>query len=395
MEPELEPRYYQWSLTPLRGLDGAISALLASGIEITGRKAFEAESQAAARRADEERALLDTLISTAPIGVAFLDRKLRFVRINERLAHLHRLPVAAHLGRRIDEIIPSQATLIEPAARQVLATGLPVTDVEAQLPSNMQRGGAWMKSFYPVPDAAGEILGVGLLVTDISDERRMQEELRAITRLERERAADLEALLQAVPAAVWIAHDPSCQVITGSRAASQMLRMEPDSNLSKSASDQASTTHFRVMHAGAELAPEDLPVQQAARGVEVHDFEEDLVFDDGTTLTLLGNATPLRDEHGLLRGAVAAFLDITERQARRAGARPALRRRAAGPRRGRGGAKDPRHLLLDCGPRAKDAAYHAARAGAADRAAQRAERHNERAGPALGAGDCGPGRPAE
>jgi signal transduction histidine kinase len=68
------------------------------------------------------------------------------------------------------------------------------------------------------------------------------------------------------------------------------------------------------MHGGVELPPEDLPVQQAARGVDVYHFEEDVIFDDGTEITLLGNATPVHDDQGRVRGAVAAFLDITERK---------------------------------------------------------------------------------
>ncbi|NNJ10891.1 PAS domain-containing sensor histidine kinase [Chloroflexales bacterium ZM16-3] len=195
MAQETEPRSYQWSLTPLRGPDGGVRALLASGVEITARKAYEVEAQAAARRANEERALLDTLINTAPIGVAFLDREMRFVRINDRLAQLNGMPVSAHLNRRVHEILPALAAAIEPVIQQVIATGRPVMDIEAVLPSYMQRGGAWLKSFYPVLDATGEILGVGVLVTDISDERRMQEELRAITERERERLAEVEQAL--------------------------------------------------------------------------------------------------------------------------------------------------------------------------------------------------------
>ncbi|NTU84353.1 MAG: GAF domain-containing protein, partial [Chloroflexales bacterium] len=52
----------------------------------------------------------------------------------------------------------------------------------------------------------------------------------------------------------------------------------------------------------------------AARGEVIRDFEEDVLFTDGTTATLLGNAVPLAAEDGQVRGAVAAFLDITARQ---------------------------------------------------------------------------------
>jgi PAS domain S-box len=62
------------------------------------------------------------------------------------------------------------------------------------------------------------------------------------------------------------------------------------------------------------LPPEEMPVQRAARGEEVRGLEEEVRFDDGTSLFLLGNATPLRNADGEVTGAVAAFVDITQRK---------------------------------------------------------------------------------
>src|SRR5213078_1232755 len=60
---------------------------------------------------------------------------------------------------------------------------------------------------------------------------------------------------------------------------------------------------------------EELPMQHAAsRGVEVRGVEVDVVHPDGTIVNLFGHAAPLIDEHGRPRGAVGAFLDITERK---------------------------------------------------------------------------------
>ena len=72
---------------------------------------------------------------------------------------------------------------------------------------------------------------------------------------------------------------------------------------------------FRVFRHGRALESHELPVQMAAfRGIEVRDFEEDLVFDDGSIKHLIGNAAPLRDASGKVYGAVAAFIDITARR---------------------------------------------------------------------------------
>ena len=50
-------------------------------------------------------ARLDSLFANAPVGLAFLDLELRFVRVNEALASIAGRPVADHLGRTLDEVV--------------------------------------------------------------------------------------------------------------------------------------------------------------------------------------------------------------------------------------------------------------------------------------------------
>jgi signal transduction histidine kinase/CheY-like chemotaxis protein len=66
------------------------------------------------------------------------------------------------------------------------------------------------------------------------------------------------------------------------------------------------------MRDGVEIPGDELPMQVAARtGREVHDFEIDLVFEDGHVLHLLASAAPLFDADGKLRGAIGVHTDIT------------------------------------------------------------------------------------
>ncbi|TNC60031.1 PAS domain-containing protein [Rubellimicrobium roseum] len=140
--------------------------------------------------------------------------------------------------------------------------------------------------------------------------------LRASEAVAWARANELRTVLDAVPAAIWVAQDPSCAVITGNKVAAELLRLPTViPNMSKGAPDPAPVAHFRVLDAeGREIATEDLPVQRAARGETLHEFEERIVFDDGSAVDVLGNATALLDEAGHVRGAVAAFVDITARK---------------------------------------------------------------------------------
>ncbi len=141
-----------------------------------------------------------------------------------------------------------------------------------------------------------------------------EEAIRQSEARERARAAELAAVLEAVPATIWIAHDPDSRRITGNRAADELLRLPSGANASLTAGTAERPTHFKIVKDGRELAGEELPVQRAARGTALKDFEFGLVFGDGTMRHLLGNATPLHDEQGRVRGSVAAFVDITGRK---------------------------------------------------------------------------------
>jgi PAS domain S-box-containing protein len=137
-----------------------------------------AEAQEALRRRDEAQALADALLEAAPVGVAFFDAELRYVRINRRLAAVNGLPVEAHLGRRFREVLPRTAERVEPVLRGVLETGRPVTDVE--ITTERPGGGeeCWVVNYYPARGAGGRPIGVGVTFSDVTEARRAAAELR-------------------------------------------------------------------------------------------------------------------------------------------------------------------------------------------------------------------------
>jgi PAS domain S-box-containing protein len=143
-----------------------------------------------------------------------------------------------------------------------------------------------------------------------------QAELRGSEAHMREQASRLEAVLDAAPAIIWIAHDRDCQNITGNRAGREFLRVSHDTvNLSKTGPTPEKLAHYRIFVDGVELAPQDLPIQVVARsGRPLRDYTFEIRFADGSVRSLTGNVIPLLDAEGRPAGAVAAFLDITDRK---------------------------------------------------------------------------------
>ena len=169
-------------------------------------------------------------------------------------------------------------------------------------------------SFSPVVEN-DKVVRLLLIVNDITDRKRMERALMESERKQRQRAAELRIVLDAVPAAVCIANDPECKSITGNRMAYDLLRLAQGSNLAAVEIDAEKPATYRMFRNGRALEAYELPVQMAAfRGIEVRDFEQDVVFDDGTIRHLIGNAAPLRDMGGKVYGAVGAFIDITARR---------------------------------------------------------------------------------
>jgi signal transduction histidine kinase len=74
--------------------------------------------------------LLDRALDATSVGIAVFDTDLRFVRVNPALAAIDRLPVEAHLGRTMAEVLGPAGRALEPVIHQVLRSGRPVNDLE-------------------------------------------------------------------------------------------------------------------------------------------------------------------------------------------------------------------------------------------------------------------------
>ena len=127
--------------------------------------------------------------------------------------------------------------------------------------------------------------------------------------------AELAALLETVPVGVYISKDVECTTFQANRKAHELLRIPLGEDELSIPMAPNQTSHWRYIKDGLEIPNEDLPLVRAARsGKRVDDYEVEVLFDDGDSLCLLGNAVPLFDNSGKPRGAVGAFVDITERR---------------------------------------------------------------------------------
>ncbi len=263
------------------------------------------ELSEAERRTSETLTLMETLQSAAPVGFAFVDRDFRIVRMNEKLAEVNGSPLHEQIGRTVAEVVPDVWRQMEHVYRGVLETGEAAVNLEVA----RQRGGKegsrfWLASYYPVR-AEEEIIGVGVIVTDIT-ERHEAEHFRA-------------AVMDTMVEGLYVLDDEGRLRFMNS-AASKILGWSEEELRGK-------PMHAAIHGQYADGSPhpehdcELFKVRTEGRPVRVtHDA---FTRKDGTICPVAYSAAPLMSGESL-SGVVVVFRDTTVEQAEEARARREL-----------------------------------------------------------------------
>lgn len=256
-----------------------------------------------AERLDETSlALIDTLFDTAPVGLAFMDTDLRCVRINQSLANMHGLPIEAHLGRRASEVCPygEEANSLR---RQVLMTGEALTGIEMSEQTPIQHGSQrhWLVDYYPVKSAANAVLGVGTVVTEITERKNTEGALQA------ERSFLHAVLHNLKDGVVACDTDGHVTVLNPASRALFGLPAEP-------VPIERWSEYFNAFRADGvtPITKADIPVFRALAGEEVRDVELVIAPKGQDPRVVLVNGQAFYDDEGRKLGAVATKHDITE-----------------------------------------------------------------------------------
>ena len=158
------------------------------------------------RIANERLAQLNTIYASAPVGLCFVDRDLRYVSINNALAAMNGDRPEYFIGKTVREAQPDLADVVERHYRRAIETGQPVVDEEVRgrpLPGRKEPTYC-VCSYYPVHNDGGELIGVNVAVRDVT--RRKQAEADTLFLLDLGEgirfAADADELLWAVAVAL-------------------------------------------------------------------------------------------------------------------------------------------------------------------------------------------------
>jgi PAS domain S-box-containing protein len=122
----------------------------------------------------EELIVLKSVVDRAPIGIALLDHDLRYLRVNDALCKMTGIAATTYLGHTLQEVRPAIAPHIEPVLRRVLNTGEQFFDIEID-EASPEGHHHWSISCYPIQVEDTKLLGVGMMITNITERKHYVE----------------------------------------------------------------------------------------------------------------------------------------------------------------------------------------------------------------------------
>lgn len=153
-------------------------------VELRAAQAMAAEASAAGH---QTQSLLDSVLESAPIGFGMFDRELRYTVVNEAMAIINGMPAAELVGKSPSDLgTPKLAAAVEKMLTGVLNTGLPVLNVPLSgcLIAEPTLERHWLMNYFPIGGGSEQALGVGILATEVSDRRRLEEQLLQAQKME-------------------------------------------------------------------------------------------------------------------------------------------------------------------------------------------------------------------
>ena len=165
-----------WStldLTLLKTADGQARGYALITRDITERRRQQEEIE-------ERNAQLDAFFSNAPVGLAIIDKNLRFQRINSPFSRLNGLSLEENRGLNVRDVTSEIRVQLESMIQRVVDTGVPILnrEIRGQAPPNSNTASWWLKSFFPISQEDGSVTQIGAIAQDITQLKKAENTVR-------------------------------------------------------------------------------------------------------------------------------------------------------------------------------------------------------------------------
>ncbi len=246
---------------------------------------------------EESEARLRAIVEASPTGIFLKDPEGRFVLANPTLCRLWDLSPDDVMGRSAEDLHPphlgERARLGDAAIRQ----GAPMVSGEFRREGadGVQRHFSDVK--FPIRGRSGELLGIGGVIADVTETRRIEQAMRASETL-------LRALVDHIPAAVDLKDLCGRYVLVNRTFEAWHGRIGGKTGL-KTASDIYPLPEAeRIERVDREVLLTRAPLEH----------EQEVPLSDGTTITALVTRFPIFDALGGVTMIGAIATDISARK---------------------------------------------------------------------------------
>lgn len=254
--------------------------------DITGRKRAEENLR-------KSKMQLSLLIEQAPVSIAMLDSKLRYLATSQRWVGEYGRGHTNLPGMHHYEVHPDVSDEWKRVHREALAGAFLKNDEDLWIQGDGSRH--WLRwAVYPWTDENGRIGGIIISAEDITSLKLAEEKL-------------LERVLEVLPVGVRIS-DREGNIVKGNPAGRMIWQDALDVGIER-CGEYRGWRHGT----GEPVAPEEWGLARAVRkGETVLNEIIDIECFDGSRKTILNSGIPLHDDAGNIIGAIAVDQDITE-----------------------------------------------------------------------------------
>jgi len=167
---------YVLRILPYRDLNEIIDGVILVFSDVTNVRQTQADlarNQDIARQRSHE---IEKLYKTAPVGMAMVDRNRRFLKINQHFAALTGETIESHIGRKLDDILPTLSERMDRPIVEIFEQGRELTNLEVTVRVNGEGSQDFLIDLYPYEEE-GRVTAVGIILKDVTEHRRLEKKL--------------------------------------------------------------------------------------------------------------------------------------------------------------------------------------------------------------------------
>jgi two-component system CheB/CheR fusion protein len=166
---------------PYRTDSAPVAGVVFTLTDVTELRAGAREIEHQRAQAQKNLAEIEELYRVSPQAMALIDRDMRFLRVNRRMAEIDGVEIDDHFGRTVADVMPRLGDQMMPPVHEVFERGEPVLDrrISGHTEAHPEQERVWEVDWYPIMEH-GAVRAVGVNVRDVTHQADMSRELQRV-----------------------------------------------------------------------------------------------------------------------------------------------------------------------------------------------------------------------